>query len=93
MCPVERFDYTIDMAVFALSPPGRCQLRAVDLALTAGALGRRIIAWTHKADMELTRHAHIVLPVHGEVREGFSPWLYNLFARYWASYLAERLGR
>jgi glucosamine--fructose-6-phosphate aminotransferase (isomerizing) len=56
-------------------------------------LGRRVIAVTHKDDTEVTRHAHIVLPVHSEVREEFSPLLYHLFASYVASYLAERLGR
>jgi hypothetical protein len=41
----------------------------------------------------MTRHAHVVLPVHGEVREEFSPLLYHLFADYVASYVAARLGR
>jgi glucosamine--fructose-6-phosphate aminotransferase (isomerizing) len=41
----------------------------------------------------VTRHAHSVLPVYGEVREEFSPLLYHLFASYVASYVAERLGR
>jgi len=34
-----------------------------------------------------------VLPVHGAVREEFSPVLYHLFANYVASYVAARLGR
>ena len=42
---------------------------------------------------EVTRHAHAVLPVQGEVREEFSPVLYYLFANYVASYVAARLGR
>src|SRR5262249_37567097 len=67
--------------------------RAGDLAATAHALGRRVIAVTHKDDTEVTRHAHAVLPVQGEVREEFSPLLYHLFADYVASYLAARLGR
>lgn len=41
----------------------------------------------------VARHAHAVLPVHGEAREAFSPVLYHLFADYVASYLAGRLGR
>ena len=48
---------------------------------------------THKNDTEVTRHAHTVLPVHGEMREEFSPLLYHLFANYVASYVAARLGR
>lgn len=46
-----------------------------------------------KDDTEVIRHAHAVLPVHGVVREEFSPLLYHLFAAYVASYVAERLGR
>ena len=63
------------------------------MAATARGLGRRVIAVTHKDDTEVTRHAFAVLPVHGEVREEFSPLLYPLFANYVASYLAARLGR
>lgn len=90
---VERFAYPIDMPVFVIAPPGRSHWRAGDLAATARALGRRVIAITHKDDTEVTRHAHVVLPVHGEVREEFSPLLYHPFASYVASYLAVRLGR
>jgi len=90
---VERFAYPIEMPVFVIAPPGRSYWRAGDLAATARALGRRVIAVTHKDDTEVTRHAHAVLPVHGEVREEFSPLLYHLFADYVASYVAARLGR
>src|SRR5262245_53940998 len=81
------------MPVFVIAPPGRSYWRAGDVAATARGLGRRVIAVTHKDDTEVTRHAHTVLPVHGEVREEFSPFLYHLFADYLASYLAARLER
>ena len=55
---VERFAYPIDMPVFVIAPPGRSYWRAGDLAATARALGRRVIAVTHKDDTEVTRHAH-----------------------------------
>jgi glutamine---fructose-6-phosphate transaminase (isomerizing) len=90
---VERFAYPVEMPVFVIAPPGRSHWRAGDLAATARALGRRVIAVTHKDDPEVPRHAHSVLSVHGEVREEFSPLLYHLFASYVASYLAARLGR
>lgn len=90
---VERFAYPVDMPVFVIAPPGRSYWRAGDSAATARGLGRRVIAVTHKDDIEVTRHAHTVLPVHGEVREEFSPLLYHLFSDYVASYVAERLGR
>jgi glucosamine--fructose-6-phosphate aminotransferase (isomerizing) len=90
---VERFAYPIDMPVFVIAPPGRSHWRAGDLAATACALGRRVIAVTHEDDTEVTRHAHAVLPVYGDAREEFSPLLYHLFADYVAAYVAERLGR
>ena len=90
---VERFAYPVDMPVFVIAPPGRSYWRAGDLAARARGLGRRVIAVTHKDDTEVSRHAHAVLSVQGEVREEFSPLVYHLFASYVASYVAERLGR
>ncbi len=90
---VERFAYPVDMPVFVIAPPGRSHWRAESVAATARGLGRRVIAVTHKDDTEVTRHAHMVLPVQGEVREEFSPLLYHLFANYVAAHVAERLGR
>ena len=90
---VERFAYPVDMPVFVIAPPGRSHWRAESVAATARGLGRQVIAVTHKDDTQITRHAHMVLPVHGEVREEFSPLLYHLFASYVAAHVAERLGR
>ena len=90
---VERFAYPVDMPVFVIAPPGRSHWRAQSVAATARGLGRRVIAVTHRDDTEVTRHAHMMLPVHAEVREEFSPLLYHLFASYVAAYVAERLGR
>ena len=90
---VERFAYPVDMPVFVIAPPGRSHWRAQSVAATARGLGRRVIAVTHKDDTGVTRHAHMVLPVQGEVREEFSPLLCHLFASYVAAYVAERLGR
>ena len=90
---VERFAYPINMPVFVIAPPGRSYWRAGNLAATARALGRRVIAVTHKNDTEVSAHAHAVLSVQGDVREEFSPLLYCLFASYVASFTAERLGR
>ena len=90
---VERFAYPLDMPVFVIAPPGRSHWRAQSVAATARGLGRRVIAVTHKDDTQVTRHAHMVLPIQGEVREEFSPLLYHLFAGYVAAHVAERLGR
>lgn len=90
---VERFAYPVDMPVFVIAPPGRSHWRAESVAATARGLGRRVIVVAHRDDTQVTRHAHIVLPVHGEVREEFSPVLYHLFASYVAAHVAERLDR
>ena len=90
---VERFAYPVDMPVFVIAPPGRSHWRAQSVAATARGSGRRVIAVTHEDDTEVTRHAHMVLPVQGEVREEFSPLIYHLFASYVAAHVAERLGR
>ena len=81
------------MPVCVIAPPGRSHWRAGDVAATARGLGRRVIAVTHTDDTEVSRHAHTVLSVQGEVREEFSPLLYHLFASYVAVNVAERLGR
>ncbi len=90
---VERFAYPVDMPVFVIAPPGRSHWRAESVAATARGLGRRVIVVAHGDDTQVSRHAHIVLPVHGEVREEFSPVLYHLFASYVAAHVAERLDR
>lgn len=90
---VERFAYPVDMPVFVIAPPGRSHWRAESVAATARGLSRRVIAVAHRDDTQVSRHAHIVLPVQGEVREEFSPVLYHLFASYVAAHVAERLGR
>ena len=90
---VERFAYPVDMPVFVIAPPGRSHWRAQSVAATARGLGRRVIVATHRDDTQVTRHAHMVLPVQGEVREEFSPVLYHLFASYVAAHVAERLDR
>ena len=90
---VERFAYPVDIPVFIIAPPGRSHWRAESVAATARGLGRRVIAVTHRDDTEVARHAHMVLPVHGEAREEFSPLLYHLFASYVAAHVAERLSR
>ncbi|MGH3898511.1 MAG: SIS domain-containing protein [Pseudonocardiaceae bacterium] len=90
---IERFASPFDMPVFVIAPPGRSHWRAVQLAARAAGLGRRVVAVAHRDDTETTRDASAVLPVLGEVREEFSPFLYHLFAGYLGSYLAETLGR
>ncbi|GLZ15417.1 glucosamine-6-phosphate deaminase [Actinomadura sp. NBRC 104425] len=90
---VERFAYPDDMPVFVIAPPGRSHDLAAGVAARARGLGRRVIAVTGRGDTAVARHALAALPVHGQVREEFSPLLYHLFAGYVACFVAQRLGR
>lgn len=90
---VERWAYPKDMPVFVIAPDGRSNWRATTVAATAQEQGRRLIAVVPADDHKTTSHASFVLPVHGRVREEFSPLLYHVFASYLASYLATQLGR
>lgn len=90
---IERFAYPIDMPVFIIAPPGLSYWRASEVAAAASKLGRRVIAVTHADDREVTQHSCNVLPVHGHVREEFSPLLYHLFTSHVAALIAEQLGR
>jgi glucosamine--fructose-6-phosphate aminotransferase (isomerizing) len=90
---VERHAYPDDMPVIVIAPPGRSHQRALELAVEAHRLGRRVIAVTTHDDTDLTPYADTVLPVHGYTREEFSPLLYHVFSGYLACHLADALGR
>jgi glutamine---fructose-6-phosphate transaminase (isomerizing) len=92
-CHVETNAYPDDMPVFVIAPPGRSHWRAAELAAQARRQGRLVVAVTDAADTEVAACASAHLPVHGQVREEFSPLLYHVFAGYLASYLAGRLRR
>ncbi|WP_344949349.1 SIS domain-containing protein [Actinomadura miaoliensis] len=88
---VERLAYPDDMPVFVIAPPGRSRDKATEVIARAHELGRRVVAVTSRGDTAAAAHA--VLPVHGQVREEFSPFLYHLFAGYVACFVAQALGR
>ncbi|MFJ8006663.1 SIS domain-containing protein [Streptomyces fagopyri] len=90
---VERFATPHDMPVFVIAPPGRSHWRAVEIAAKARELGRRVIAVTHRDDVEVVRHASAVLPVAVRSREEFSPLLYHPFSALLACRTAQLLGR
>ncbi|MEU1528521.1 SIS domain-containing protein [Streptomyces fagopyri] len=90
---VERFATPHDMPVFVIAPPGRSHWRAVEIAAKARELGRRVIAVTHRDDVEVVRHASAVLPVAARSREEFSPLLYHPFSALLACRTAQLLGR
>ncbi|MDO0928871.1 SIS domain-containing protein [Streptomyces sp. TG1A-8] len=91
-CHVERFARPTDLPTFVVAPPGRSARHARHVAQRATALGRRLVAVAPADDLpDFAAWAH--LPVHGQVREEFSPLLYHLFAAPLACHLAQRLDR
>lgn len=92
-CHVETNAYPVTMPVFVIAPPGRSHWRAAELAAQARRQGRLVVAVTDAADTGVAACASAHLPVHGQVREEFSPLLYQVFAGYLACYLAGRLSR
>ena len=56
-------------------------------------LGHYLMAVVEEGDQEVAKHADIVFPVKGKVREAFSPFLYYIAGTTFAYYLTEALGR
>lgn len=90
---VERFAYPDDTPTFVVAPPGRSYQRALDLVKQAKELGRRVAAVVAAGDDQIAPLADFVFPVAPGIREEFSPLAYHLPANYFASFLAEELGR
>jgi glucosamine--fructose-6-phosphate aminotransferase (isomerizing) len=90
---VERFCYPNDMPVYIVAPPGKSHWRAVEVAETAKSLGHRVAAVIQEGDDAIGQYADVVFPVPGEVREAFSPIVYHVASNFFASYVAEQLGR
>jgi glucosamine--fructose-6-phosphate aminotransferase (isomerizing) len=90
---VERFARPNDMPLWLVAPPGASYARAAHLAATARAIGHRLIAVVQDDDMEIARHADVVFPIPGTMREAFSPLVYHVAAHFFAAHLAEALGR
>lgn len=91
-CHVERFAGPFDLPVLVLAPAGRSAGPALRVARRAAGLGRRLVAVAPADDLD-GFPAWAALPVHGQVREEFSPLLYHLFAAPLACHLAQCLGR
>jgi hypothetical protein len=90
---VEKFALPANIPTFLIAPPGRSYWRAVDLAVTAKQLERRLIGILKETDDQIKLVCDLTLPVIGEVREEFSSLVYHVAADLFASYLAEKLGR
>lgn len=90
---VERFAYPLDFPVVMIAPPGKGYWRAKELARAVKQLGHPLVAVLDSEDTEISPFADVVLPVHGKVRESFSPFLYYIGASHLAEALAHKLGR
>lgn len=90
---VERFAYPLDYPVFIVAPPGKGYWRAVMLAEAVKQLGHYLMVAVEDGDKDVAKHADIVFPVKGKVREAFSPFLYYIAATTFAHYLTKQLGR
>ncbi len=74
-----------------LDPGGHSYSRACEVATAARAIGRRVAAVVPPDETSISAQAEVTLPVHGELREAFSPVLYSLPAMLFANYRAEAL--
>ncbi len=90
---VDRFKTPSDLPLVVIAPPGRSNLRALELARKAREIGRRVIVVASRADTALARYADAVIPVCGEAPEELSPLLYHICGGALAAALASRLGR
>jgi glucosamine--fructose-6-phosphate aminotransferase (isomerizing) len=88
---LQYFAREVATPTFILDPGGRSYSRACEVATAARAIGRRVAAVVPHDEATLSAQADAVLPVHGQLREAFSPVLYSLPGMLFANYRAEAL--
>jgi glucosamine--fructose-6-phosphate aminotransferase (isomerizing) len=76
---------------FVIDARGRSYSRACEVAVAARAIGRRVAAVVPQGEETIAAQADAVLPIHGGVREAFSPLLYSLPGMLLANYRAQAL--
>jgi glucosamine--fructose-6-phosphate aminotransferase (isomerizing) len=77
---------------FVIDPGGRSTSRALEAAVAASAIGRRVAAIVPHRESDIAAQAEVVLGVQGTVREAFSPLLYCLPGMIFADNRARVLG-
>ena len=70
---------------------GRGYSRACEVAAAAKAIGRRVAAVVPDGETTISAQAGAVFPVHGGIREAFSPLLYSLAGMLVANYRHQLL--
>lgn len=90
---VERFAYPLEYPVFIVAPPGKSYWRAAMLAQNAKQMGHYVMVVVEEGDTDVAKHADVVLPVKGKVREAFSPLLYYIAGTTLAYFITLEVGR
>jgi glucosamine--fructose-6-phosphate aminotransferase (isomerizing) len=88
---LQYFAREVSTPTFIIDCQGRSYGRACEVAAAAEGIGRRVAAVVPKNETAISGHADAVLPVHGGVREAFSPLLYSLAGMLIANYRAQAL--
>jgi len=89
---LQYFARAVDTPTFFIDAGGRSNSRACEAAVAAKAIGRRVAAVVPVGEAVISAQAEAVLPVHGKVREAFSPLLYGLAGMLFAEYRTQLLG-
>lgn len=89
---LQYFARTVATPTFFIDAGGRSTSRAREAVVAAKAIGRRVATVVPVEERVMSAQAEVVLPVHGAVREAFSPLLYGLAGMLFADYRAQLLG-
>ncbi|MBN2044345.1 MAG: hypothetical protein JW757_04925 [Anaerolineales bacterium] len=90
---VERFAYPLEYPVFIVAPHGKGYWRAAMLAEGVKQMGHYLMVVVEDGDTDVAKHADVVFPVKGKVREAFSPLLFYIAGTTLAHYVTKELGR
>ncbi len=82
-----------DAVEFVIVAPGECRDRAYEQMSAAREMGAAVVAIGSAADKDLGSAADVVFPVHGQVREPLSPFVYCVPFELFACYLASARNR
>ena len=77
---------------FIIDAGGRSNSRAREIAVAAKTIGRRVAAIVPQGESAISAQAEAVLAVQAQVREAFSPLLYDLAGMLFADYRAQLVG-
>jgi glucosamine--fructose-6-phosphate aminotransferase (isomerizing) len=88
---LQYFAGAVTTPTFFIDVAGRSHSRAREAAIAARSIGRRVVAVVPAGESAIASQAQAVLPVHGELREAFSPLTYGLAGMLFAEYRRQAL--